>query len=96
MNDIPRGTSRIKILNPFLAPSHRKASDIGSAQPDAQVGIMITHSRLDDEQSVAVINFSSAPKWLQDLNDDPYGFPKNSEFGTLWRGVDREAVDELG
>lgn len=96
MNDILRGTSRIQIMNSLLAPAHRKGKDIGSVRPDVQVGVRITESRLDDEQSVAVIEFSDTPLWLQDLSDDPYGFPKHTKFGTLWKGVDKGAVDEHG
>lgn len=47
-------------------------------------------SRLDDELNVARIEFSDTPMWLQDLNDDPDGFPKKTALGTLWRGVDIE------
>lgn len=56
----------------------------------------MTDSRLDDEQSVAVLELADTPEWLQYLNDDPYGFPKKTAFGTLWRGVDTSAVDEHG
>lgn len=56
----------------------------------------MSESRLDDELNVAAIEFSSPPKWLQDLNTDPCGFPKKTPFGTLWRGVDTSAIDEHG
>lgn len=54
---------------------------------------MIQDSRLDDELSVATIEFRDTPKWL---SQDPYGFPKFTPLGTLWRAVDWNAVDEHG
>lgn len=56
----------------------------------------MAHSRLDDELSVAVIEFINTPPWLHRLNADPFGFPKDTSLGTLWRGVDISAVDEDG
>lgn len=99
MNDILRGTPRAKLINSLLTPTHLKVSHGQYAEqfkPDVIVGVVMTDSRLDDEQSVAVIEFSDTPQWLQYINDDPYGFPKKTAFGTLWRGVDTSAVDELG
>lgn len=64
--------------------------------PDVFCGIIITDSRLDDELSVATVDFSDTPQWLQDLNRDPRGFPKSTMYGTLWRGVDRSATDTHG
>lgn len=64
--------------------------------PDVFCGIIITDSRLDDELSVATIDFSDTPQWLRDLNLDPRGFPKSTMYGTLWRGVDRSATDTHG
>lgn len=60
--------------------------------------LVMTDSRLDDEQSVARIEFTDTPKWLQDLSRDPNGFPKKTKFGTLWNmtGVSTSAVDEDG
>ncbi|KAL0634802.1 Ankyrin repeat and FYVE domain-containing protein 1 [Maublancomyces gigas] len=96
MNDILRGTSRAKLINSLLAPPHRKARHGHNVVPDVIFGLVITDSRLDDEQSVAVIEFSDTPAWLQDFNDDPFGFPKKTALGTLWRGVDRNMVDNHG
>lgn len=94
MNDIPRGTPRIKLINSLLSPPH-EARD--TSQPaDVIFGLIMSDSRLDDEQSVASIEFSSTPMWLQRLNDDPYGFPKRTALGTLWRGVDPTALDAHG
>lgn len=102
MNDIPRGTSRAKLISSLLTPrlghdgngGHREKS--GKAQPDVIFSLAMAESRLDDELSVAVIEFSDPPKWLRHLNQDPYGFPKKTALGTLWRAVDTCAVDELG
>lgn len=97
MNDIPRGTSYAKIMNSLLAPSHQEdASAPDKVHPHVLCSLVMTDSTLDDELSVANIKFSDTPKWLQDLNQDPYGFPKYTRFGTLWRGVDRQATDEQG
>ncbi|KAL0634295.1 hypothetical protein Q9L58_006761 [Maublancomyces gigas] len=101
MNNIPRGTPRAKLMNSLLAPHHRQGTDTGPGssaklQPDVIFGCIMAESRLDDELSVASIDFSITPKWLQDLNRDPHGFPKETTFGTLWRGVDTRAIDEDG
>lgn len=59
-------------------------------------GITIADSRLDDELSVATVEFGDTPKWLQDLNMDPRGFPKNTLLGTLWRAVNTSETDSEG
>lgn len=96
MNDIIRGTSRGTLINSLVAPPHRKAKHGHNAIPNVIFGLVMSDSRLDDEQSVAVIEFSDTPAWLQEFNDDPFGFPKKTPLGTLWRGVDRVSVDEHG
>lgn len=102
MNDIPRGTPRAKLLNSLVAPSHwRSTGSHTSANSidhvDVCCSIRVSDSRLDDELSVAIIEFSNTPEWLQRANEDPYGFPKKTVFGTLWRGVDiGSVVDENG
>lgn len=63
---------------------------------DVMFGLIVTPSRIDDELSVAFIEFSNTPMWLRRLNRDPCGFPKKTPFGTLWRGVDPNAQDERG
>lgn len=98
MNDIPRGTSRAKLINSLLTPNTRshKRGDLTAPidfRPDVLFGLEMTNSRLDDELAVAAIEFTHTPQWLQSLNDDHYGFPKKTTFGTLWRGVDRNAID---
>lgn len=92
MNDIPRGTTRVKLLNFLLAPSHRQ-NPSGKLHPDVYCGAIITDSRLDDELSVATLQFSDTPVWL---NGDPCGFPKKTALGTLWESVDTSAVDDDG
>lgn len=98
MNDIPLGTHRSKIINHLLAPDHNIGENKPSSalRPDVVFGIVISNSRLDDEQLVATIEISDTPKWLQRLNRDKWGFPKKTDFGTLWKGVDRDAVDQTG
>lgn len=59
-------------------------------------GLIVSDSRLDDELSVAAIDFSDTPDWLQSLSRDPLGFPKKTTFGTLWKGVDTIIQDEHG
>lgn len=59
-----------------------------------QIGTTITDSRLDDELSVAIIEFSDTPPWLVD--PDPRSFPKHTSLGTIWRGVDRTAITRDG
>lgn len=64
--------------------------------PDVLCGITITDSRLDDELSVATVEFSDTPQWLQDLNHDPRGLPRSTMYGTLWRDIDRSITDRHG
>lgn len=92
MNDIPRGTSRAKLARFLLAQSHGPSTP--HQAPQVVFGSAIFDSRLDDELSVATIEFSDTPSWL--LNKDPSGFPKHTLLGTIWLGVDRCALDSLG
>lgn len=97
MNDIPHGTSRATLINSLLSPENEdQAATKPHTQADVQFGLLIRDSRLDDELSVAEIEFSNTPPWLQKLNKDQCGFPKRTPFGTFWRGVDPNAVDERG
>lgn len=102
MNNIPRGTSRAKLMNCLQPAPDPKSDDDGTTVvsamrlPQVDSGCIITDSRIDDELSVAVIEFSNTPKWLQYLNKDLYGFPKKTALGTLWRWVDIGEIDELG
>lgn len=99
MNDIPRGTTKINLINSLLTPQHLNAEEdvhLGSLQPHVQFTCTITNSRLDDELSVAVIEFIHTPRWLRHLDLDPYGFPKKTHLGTLWRGVNKAEQDQQG
>ncbi|KAL0634672.1 hypothetical protein Q9L58_006398 [Maublancomyces gigas] len=97
MNDIHRGTSRVKLINSLLSPTHKQRTSEGPAHhPDMIFGLITANSRLDDELNVAKIDFPSTPLWLLDLNEDPCGFPKKTPLGTIWRGVDANARDERG
>lgn len=101
MNDIPRNTPRMRLINSLLSPSHANDASHHTAppqtfQPDVTFGLTMADSRLDDELSVASIEFTDTPLWLQALNADPCGFPKRTILGTIWKGVDRSATDEHG
>lgn len=100
MNDIPQDTPRAALINSLLTPSHEDSENAPSGRlqtpADVMFGLILTPSRLDDELSVAVIEFSNTPTWLLRLNRDPCGFPKKTPFGTLWRGIDPNAQDEHG
>lgn len=93
MNDIPRGTSRGKLARFLLAQSSSPTGPL-QQQPQVVFGSAISDSRLDDELSVATLEFSDTPSWL--LNQDPSGFPKHTLLGTIWRAVDRHAIDTNG
>lgn len=101
MNDIPRGTTRIQLMN-FLQAEFDPQDDDSTNQmspmklPQVKCGCVIRDSRLDDELSVAVIEFSNTPKFLQMLNTQKFGFPKKTDLGTLWKGVDMGEIDEDG
>lgn len=97
MNDIPRGTPRTELIDCLMGPRLGQHKSDQTTRPDVEVAIAISDSRLDDELSVATIEFNDTlPKWLQFLNIDSYGFPKKMAIGTLWRGVDKNAVDKFG
>lgn len=83
-------------MNSLLSPSHISQAADAHFRPDVVCGITITDSRLDDEQSVATIEFSDTPQWLHTVSLDPRGFPKYTEFGTLWRDVNRADTDPAG
>lgn len=99
MNDIPRGTTTIKLINSLLTPPHltgENDASISPLKPHVQFTCRITDSRLDDELSVAVIEFIHTPRWLRQLDLDPYGFPKKTHLGTLWRGANITEQDPHG
>lgn len=96
MNDIPRGTTSVQLMNCLQPGKSSIPSASNNRNIQAHPSCIITDSRLDDELSVAVIKFSNTPAWLQHLNQDICGFPKKTVLGTLWRGVDTHAVDEQG
>ncbi|KAL0631124.1 Ankyrin repeat and EF-hand [Maublancomyces gigas] len=95
MNDIPRGTSRAKLTRFLLAQSRSPSTTLHlETQPQVVFGCDIVDSRLDDELSVATIEFSDTPPWLQ--SQDPYEFPKHTQLGTIWCDVDRLSIDAHG
>lgn len=98
MNNIPRGTKVITLLNYFLKPKMGLYKTLGApiSQADVHCAANITDSRLDDELSVATIEFAMTPMWLQFRSDDPYGLPRKTQVGTLWKWVDRNAIDVDG
>lgn len=96
MNDILRGTTHAQLINCLQPASSLESSSMDNRDLQVRSGCIITNSRLDDELSVAVIEFSDTPAWLQHLNQDVCGFPKKTVLGSLWKGVDMIAVDELG
>lgn len=104
MNNIPRGTTRAKLINFLQREFNLEEDDDAPTKvsamhlPQVDSGCIITNSRLDDELSVAVIEFSDTPKLLQLLNKRKYGFPKKTDLGTLWKGVNTASgdIDEHG
>ncbi|KAL0636946.1 hypothetical protein Q9L58_004049 [Maublancomyces gigas] len=94
MNNIPRGTSHAKLTRYLLAQAHGPSALHQAHSPQVLFGSDICDSRLDDELSVATLEFSDTPPWL--LNQDPSSFPKNTLLGTIWLGVDRAALDSHG
>lgn len=101
MNDIPRGTTGIQLMN-FLQAEFDPQDDDNTnpispmTAPQAHHGCVITDSRPDDELSVAVIEFSHTPKFLRALNNRKFVFPKKTDLGTLWNGVDMREIDQDG
>lgn len=77
------------MFNYLVSPPYSRDEDgdaaVAKTQPHVQFSCVITDSRLDDELSVAVFEFADTPKWLRCVNRDPFGFPKKTPLGTLWR-----------
>lgn len=97
INDIPRGTSRARLVRSLRAPVYASGSNwLSPRVVDTAFGIVISDSRLDNARSVAIIDFVDTPQWLQYLNQDPYGFPKKTAVGTIWMGVDMSSLDSNG
>lgn len=94
MNNIPRGTSHAKLTRYLLAQAHGPSALHQAHLPQVLFGSEISDSRLDDELSIATLEFSDTPPWL--MNQDPSSFPKNTLLGTIWLGVDRAALDLHG
>lgn len=96
MNNIPRGTTYSQLMNSLLVGPYAE----GDAVPRSHVhcGLIMTDSRLDDELSVATIEFTDTPRWLRDLARDLNGFPKKTTYGTLWNmtAISTTEVDEDG
>lgn len=97
MNDIPRDTPRANLIDSLVAPTHwQDITPSTNLQSYVHCSIVVANSRLDDELSVAIIEFTTTPDWLKRANMDPYGFPKKTAFGTIWRGIDPNEQDLLG
>lgn len=98
INNIPRGTTRVQLFNFLVSPPHwvGRVGGPSELQPQVQFSCTIADSRLDDELSVAVLEFTDTPNWLQLVDLDPYGFPKKTDMGTLWRWVNLAERDESG
>lgn len=96
MNDIPRGTAYLKLMNSLLVGPY----DEDDVVPLSHVhcGLVMADSRLDDELSVATIEFTDTPTWLKNLARDANGFPKKTTYGTLWNmtAISTTAVDGDG
>lgn len=94
MNDIPRGTTHAKLARFMLSQSPNTSAPHDARSPQVAFGSAISDSRLDDELSVATLEFSATPSWL--LNQDASCFPKHTGLGTIWRGADLHAKDADG
>lgn len=90
----------MQLFNSIISPPHWKVAQdtapAGQLQPHVQFSCVITESRLDDELSVAILELTDTPYWLQQADLDPYGFPKKTKLGTLWRGIDMVKRDADG
>lgn len=95
-NDIPRGTTYSKLMTSLLSGPY--PDDNAAPRSHVHCGLIMADSRLDDELSVATIEFTDTPKWLRDLARDVNGFPKKTTYGTLWNmtAISTTAADEAG
>lgn len=95
MSDILHTTSRVALIKSLQDRPDRTQGTGPSDMTlrDVQIGLIISDSRLDDELSVATIEFHHTPKWLSDENSV---FPMLTTLGTLWQAVDLRAVDKHG
>lgn len=97
MNNIPRGTTSKDLLCSLAEHWRVHAGSQLCYEFILQIVAReptIHDSKLDDDLSVAIIEFTSTLLWFKTLDRDPNGFPKISTLGTLWRGVDLTSVDE--
>lgn len=90
MNDIPRGTSLTELIRSLASEEDAIYPLILAALEQEPV---LVPSVLDDGLSVTTIQFKYTPGWL---SDDRHVFLENSEFGTLWKGVNLTATDVSG
>ncbi|KAL0639442.1 hypothetical protein Q9L58_001470 [Maublancomyces gigas] len=94
--NIPRGTTYSKLMNSFLVSPY----GVSATKPQSHVycSLIMTDSRLDDELSVAIIEFTDTPQWLRNLAQDPGSFPMKTTLGTLWNqtAIDTTAQDSVG
>lgn len=96
MTNIPRATSAKKLIDCLLSPRMDGKTRGHNTRPRILVGITMSGSRLNNEQSVATIEISDPPPWLQFQNTDRFESPKQTALGTLWRSVATGVTDEQG
>lgn len=85
-----------ELMNSLLVDPY--AENTTPPRSNVQFGLVMADSRLDDELSVATIEFTDSPRWLRCLARDPNGFPKKTTYGTLWNmtAVSTTVQDEDG
>lgn len=96
MNGVPRGithTSLARVL--LLVDGYRPDRSQSGSTWSSPLQTLVTDSRLRASH-VAIIRYEGRKSWLHDLHGDPYGFPKRTSLGTLWKGVTMGAIDQLG
>lgn len=95
--NIPRGTSPQELLCSLVEHWHVPGSYLVHELilQTIEREPAIQRSRLDDDLSVATIEYKSenTPMWFKPLDRDPDSFPKKSKLGTLWWGVDLTCLD---
>lgn len=96
MTNIPRGTSAEELIGYLLSPRIGEKKSGHNPRPRFIAGITMCGSRLNNEQSVATIEFNNAPPWLQSLNTNRLRLSKKTALGTLWRSVATSVTDEQG
>lgn len=97
MDDILRGTDPNDTLRSLAHPAYPDPErNYRLIRDMLQSDLELEESELDDSLSVTRLQFRETPKWLKYLDQNPFGFPHRTLFGTIWSAVDMCATGGSG